>query len=184
MHFFSSRGLYYKILQIHNLQKNGQILPQASAFLLSVTNTLVLTNTLTYYGIHRLRIRNVFIVQAPGCMGQSFAPSGTLFLYISLSVSLCVNTSLCLSNYLYLSLSLSLPLSGFNSLYLCLLCLFNLSLLVYLCLFLNVVLTVCISIFMCLCVSLSLHLCLLVSQSLCLSVSLSPRVRERQVDKK
>jgi hypothetical protein len=41
--------------------KNGQILSQASAFLLSVTNTLVLTNTLAYYGI-----RNVFIVQAPG----------------------------------------------------------------------------------------------------------------------
>ncbi len=39
---------------------------QASAFLLSVTNTLVLTNTLAYYGIRRLRIRNVFIVQAPG----------------------------------------------------------------------------------------------------------------------
>jgi hypothetical protein len=30
---------------------------------LSVTNTLVLTNTLAYYGIRRLRIRNVFIVQ-------------------------------------------------------------------------------------------------------------------------
>ncbi len=38
--------------------KNGQILKQASAFLLSVTNTLVLTNTLAYYGIRRLRIRN------------------------------------------------------------------------------------------------------------------------------
>jgi hypothetical protein len=39
---------------------------QAGAFLLSVTNTLVLTNTLAYYGICRLRVRNVFIVQAPG----------------------------------------------------------------------------------------------------------------------
>jgi hypothetical protein len=46
--------------------KNGQILPQASAFLLSVTNTLVLTNTLSYYRIRRLQIRNVFVVQAPG----------------------------------------------------------------------------------------------------------------------
>ncbi len=34
-------------------------------FLWSVTNTLVLTNTLAYYGIRRLRIHNVFIVQAP-----------------------------------------------------------------------------------------------------------------------
>ncbi len=39
---------------------------QASAFLLSVTNTLGLTNTLAYYGMRRLQIRNVFIVQAPG----------------------------------------------------------------------------------------------------------------------
>jgi hypothetical protein len=46
--------------------KNGQISSQASAFLLSVTNTLVLTNTLAYYGICRLQIRNVFIVQASG----------------------------------------------------------------------------------------------------------------------
>jgi len=45
--------------------KNGQISLQASAFLLSVTNTLVLTSTLAYYRIRRLRIRNVFIVQAP-----------------------------------------------------------------------------------------------------------------------
>jgi hypothetical protein len=46
--------------------KNGQILSQASAFLLSVTNTLILTNTIAYYGIRRLRIRHVLIVQAPG----------------------------------------------------------------------------------------------------------------------
>ncbi len=31
-------------------------------FLLSVTDTLAWTNTLAYYGIHRLRIRNAFIV--------------------------------------------------------------------------------------------------------------------------
>ena len=61
-----SWGLYYKTLRIRNLQNNGQILPQASAFLWSVTNTLVLTNTLAYYGIRRLQICNVFIVQAPG----------------------------------------------------------------------------------------------------------------------
>ncbi len=64
----NTRGLYYKTLQIRNLQKNCQILPQASAFLLSVTNTLVLTNTLAYYGICRLQIRNVFIVQAPALL--------------------------------------------------------------------------------------------------------------------
>jgi hypothetical protein len=46
--------------------KNGQILLQASAFLLLVINTLVLTNTLAYYGIRRLQIHNVFIVQTPG----------------------------------------------------------------------------------------------------------------------
>jgi hypothetical protein len=46
--------------------KNGQTLLQVSAFLLSVTNTLVLTNTLAYYRIRRLQIGNVFIVQAPG----------------------------------------------------------------------------------------------------------------------
>jgi len=59
-------GLYYETLQTRNLRNNGQISPQASAFILSVTNTLVLTNTLAYYGIHRLRIHNVFIVQALG----------------------------------------------------------------------------------------------------------------------
>jgi hypothetical protein len=48
--------------------KNGQISLQASAFLLSVTNTLVLTNTLTYYGIRRLQICYVFIVQALGTL--------------------------------------------------------------------------------------------------------------------
>jgi hypothetical protein len=32
---------------------------------LSDTNTLVLINTLAYYRIRRLQIRNVFIVQAP-----------------------------------------------------------------------------------------------------------------------
>ncbi len=30
------------------------------------TNTLALTNALAYYGIRKLRIRNVLIVQAPG----------------------------------------------------------------------------------------------------------------------
>jgi hypothetical protein len=55
-------GLYYETLQTRNLRNNGQISPQASAFILSV----VLTNTLAYYGIHRLRIHNVFIVQALG----------------------------------------------------------------------------------------------------------------------
>jgi hypothetical protein len=35
-------------------------------FLLSATNTLARTNTLAYYGIRKLRIRSVFIVQAPG----------------------------------------------------------------------------------------------------------------------
>jgi hypothetical protein len=61
-----SGGLYYKTIRIRNLQKNGQILSQASAFLLSVTNTIVLTNTLAYCRIRRLQIHNVFIVQAPG----------------------------------------------------------------------------------------------------------------------
>jgi hypothetical protein len=53
--------------------KNGQISSQASAFLLSITNTLVLTNTPAYYGICRLRIRNVFIVQAPAIQLASFS---------------------------------------------------------------------------------------------------------------
>ncbi len=37
-------------------------------FVLPVTNTLVYTNTLAYYGIRRLSVFNVFIVQAHGLM--------------------------------------------------------------------------------------------------------------------
>jgi hypothetical protein len=65
--------------------KNGQILPQASAFLLSVTNTLVLTNTLAYYGICRLQICNVFIVQAPGHTVLSYWTMVKLYCFESLS---------------------------------------------------------------------------------------------------
>ncbi len=35
---------------------------------LAWTNTLALTNALAYYGIRKLRIPNVFIVQAPGSL--------------------------------------------------------------------------------------------------------------------
>jgi hypothetical protein len=58
-------GLYYKTLRIRNLRKTVKFRSKLMLFLLSVTNTLVLTNTLAYYGIRRLRIHNVFIVQAP-----------------------------------------------------------------------------------------------------------------------
>ncbi len=37
-------------------------------FILSVTNTLDLTDTLVYYGFLTLRVCNLFIVQAPGVM--------------------------------------------------------------------------------------------------------------------
>jgi hypothetical protein len=64
--FYSCSGACTIKLYGFVIYKNSQISLQASAFLLSVTNTLVLTNTLAYYGIRRLRIGNVFIVQAPG----------------------------------------------------------------------------------------------------------------------
>jgi hypothetical protein len=63
-------------LYIFVIYKKWKILPQASAFLLSVTITLVLTNTLAYYRICRLQIHNVFIVQAPGVGEASAVPVG------------------------------------------------------------------------------------------------------------
>jgi hypothetical protein len=59
-------GLYFKTLQIRNLWKMAKFYSKLVSFLLSVTNILVWTNTLAYYRIRRLRIRNVFIVQAHG----------------------------------------------------------------------------------------------------------------------
>jgi hypothetical protein len=51
-------GLYYKTLRIRNLQENVRF--QSKLVTLARTNTLLLeqTNTLAYYGVRRLRIRN------------------------------------------------------------------------------------------------------------------------------
>jgi hypothetical protein len=59
-----SWGLSYKILQIRNLRNMAKFCCMLVSFLLSVTNTLVWTNALAYYGICRLQIHYVFIVQA------------------------------------------------------------------------------------------------------------------------
>jgi hypothetical protein len=61
-----TRGLYYKILQIRNVQQIDRLTSKLVSFILMVTSTLSLTNTLANYKICTLRSCNVFIVQAPG----------------------------------------------------------------------------------------------------------------------
>jgi len=61
-----SWGIYYKTLQICNLHKMDIFCSEPVSFLLSFTNILPWINTPAYYGIRKLRVRNVFIVQAPG----------------------------------------------------------------------------------------------------------------------
>ncbi len=56
----------YKTLRIRNLRQIARLHSKLVPFILSVTNTLAKTNTLAYYGFLKLRIRSVFIVQAPG----------------------------------------------------------------------------------------------------------------------
>ncbi len=53
-----TRGLYYKTLRIRNLRENVRF--QNKLVTSNQTNTLLLeqTNTLAYYGVRRLRIRN------------------------------------------------------------------------------------------------------------------------------
>ncbi len=60
------RGLYYKTLQIRNLPHMTRFRNKLVSFLLWVTNILAWINTLAYYGICKLQIRSVFIVQAAG----------------------------------------------------------------------------------------------------------------------
>jgi len=60
-------GMFYKTLQNRILRQTDRFRSKlVVASLLSVTNMLAWTNTLAYYGIRKLRIRNIFIVQAPG----------------------------------------------------------------------------------------------------------------------
>jgi hypothetical protein len=56
-----------KKLRIHNLREMEILRSKLVPFLLPVTFTGLdkHTNTLAYYGIRKLRIRNVFIVQTP-----------------------------------------------------------------------------------------------------------------------
>jgi hypothetical protein len=58
--------MFYKTLRIRNLRENVRF--RNKLVTLALTNTLLLeqTNTLAYYGVRRLRIRNFFKVQAPG----------------------------------------------------------------------------------------------------------------------
>jgi hypothetical protein len=58
--------MYYTTLGINNLQQMARFLSKLVYFILSVTNTLARTYTLAYFRIHKLQIRIVFIVQAPG----------------------------------------------------------------------------------------------------------------------
>jgi hypothetical protein len=63
---FYTRGLYHKILRTRKVWQMDRYCSKLESFILSVTNTPALTNTLAYYEIHTIRICNVFIVQAPG----------------------------------------------------------------------------------------------------------------------
>ena len=61
----SPRSLYYKTSRIRNLREMDRYQSKLVTFVLD-KYTLAWTNTLAYYGVRRLRIHNVFIVQAPG----------------------------------------------------------------------------------------------------------------------
>jgi hypothetical protein len=67
-----ARGLYYKILRTRNVLQIDRFRSKVVYCILSVTNTLALTNKLAYYGICKLRIRNVCKVQAPGGQPYTF----------------------------------------------------------------------------------------------------------------
>ena len=62
----SPRGLYYKTLQVCNLQNINRFCSKLLLLLLSVNYTLAFTNALAYCGISTLRICNCFIEHAPG----------------------------------------------------------------------------------------------------------------------
>jgi hypothetical protein len=59
-----SQGIHYKTLGIYNLRKMDNFCRRLVSFLLPVTNTVAWPNTLAYYRVNILRIRNVLIVQA------------------------------------------------------------------------------------------------------------------------
>jgi hypothetical protein len=61
----SAQGLHYKALRIVNVQQMYRFGSKLMSFTLSVASTLALTNTLAYYEIRTLQIRNVFTVQTP-----------------------------------------------------------------------------------------------------------------------
>jgi hypothetical protein len=56
-------GLYYKILRKCNVQEMDKFRSKLVSRILSVTNTLALTNTLAYYKIRTLRTHNDCIVR-------------------------------------------------------------------------------------------------------------------------
>jgi hypothetical protein len=62
----SPRGLYYKTLQVCNLQNTNRFRSKLVLFLLSVTHTLAFTNAQAYYGNRTLQFCNCFIEHAAG----------------------------------------------------------------------------------------------------------------------
>ncbi len=58
-------GLYYKTLRTRNVRKIDILRNKLVPYIVNHKHTLAWTNTLAYYGIRTLRIRNVFMVQAP-----------------------------------------------------------------------------------------------------------------------
>ncbi len=67
-------GAYNKTLQTRNLRKIVIFHSKLVFFLLLVTNTLALTNTLAYYRICTLTVYDVFIVQALALKLYKFSP--------------------------------------------------------------------------------------------------------------
>jgi hypothetical protein len=63
---FFSWGLYYKTLLIRNLWEMDGFRSNPVTFDLDKYTNLNKTSTLAYYGVRRLRIRNVFMVQVIG----------------------------------------------------------------------------------------------------------------------
>ncbi len=60
-----SIGMYYKTLRTRNVGQIDNFRNKLVSFILTVTSTLDLTNTLAYNEILTEQIRNVFIVQEP-----------------------------------------------------------------------------------------------------------------------
>ncbi len=57
-------GLYYKTIRARNVRQMHRFCSKLASFILSVKNTLALTNTLACYEICTLWISHVFIVKA------------------------------------------------------------------------------------------------------------------------